>query len=149
MRLTFTKLSGGPGHAAAPGVENEAMTPLPPETTSSPHVPLPAGFRAHSGAAGLREEGDDVVVVVTDGPAPASSAVFTRSLFSGPSVVLSRANAASGRARGLVGVAKNANVATGEQGLADARGGRDRAAGAGGGGRAGTLSASPGVTGRR
>ena len=47
--------------------------------------------------------------------------MFTRSLFAGPSVVLSRANAASGRARGVVVVAKNANVATGEQGMADAR----------------------------
>ena len=93
--------------------------------TNEPHaaesVPLPAGFRAHAGSAGLREDGDDVVVVVNDGPTPSSSAVFTRSLFAGPSVVLSRANAASGRARGVVVVAKNANVATGEQGMANAR----------------------------
>lgn len=125
------------------------MTSHAHDAARSLPIPLPAGFRAHSGAAGLREEGDDVVVVVTDGPAPASSAVFTRSLFSGSSVVLSRANAASGRARGLVVVAKNANVATGEQGLADAREVLDRAAGAVGVAPEDMLIASTGVIGRR
>lgn len=112
-------------------------------------TPLPAGFRAHAGAAGLRDSGDDLFVVVNDGPSPASSAVFTRSLFAGPSVVLSRANAASGRARGVVVVAKNANVATGEQGLADAREVLERAAGAVGAAPQDILIASTGVIGRR
>ena len=112
-------------------------------------LPLPPGFRAHSGAAGLRERGDDVFVVVNDGPSPASSAVFTRSLFAGPSVVLSRENAAGGRARGVVVVAKNANVATGEQGLADAREVLQRAAGAVGVAPEEMLIASTGVIGRR
>ena len=112
-------------------------------------TPLPAGFRAHAGAAGLRDSGDDLFVVVNDGPSPASSAVFTRSLFAGPSVVLSRANAASGRARGVVVVAKNANVATGEQGLADAREVLERAAGAVGAAPQDMLIASTGVIGRR
>ncbi|HHX84365.1 MAG TPA: ornithine acetyltransferase, partial [Actinomycetales bacterium] len=112
-------------------------------------VPLPAGFRAHAGAAGLREEGDDVFVAVADGPAVASSAVFTRSLFAGPSVVLSRENAAGGRARGIVVVAKNANVATGEQGLANAREVLERAAAAAGVAPAELLLASTGVIGRQ
>ena len=117
--------------------------------TSPATTPLPAGFRAHTGSAGLREDGDDVVVVVNDGPAPASSAVFTRSLFAGPSVVLSRANAASGRARGLVVVAKNANVATGEQGMANAREVLDRAAASAGVPPEDLLIASTGVIGRQ
>lgn len=111
-------------------------------------LPLPEGFRAHTGAAGLRESGDDVFVVVNDGPAAASSAVFTRSLFAGPSVVLSRANAASLRARGVVVVAKNANVATGEQGMADAREVLERAAAAVGTTPEELLIASTGVIGR-
>lgn len=123
------------------------MTPHP--QSSPPTVPLPAGFRAHAGSAGLREDGDDVVVVVNDGPAPSSSAVFTRSLFAGPSVVLSRANAASGRARGLVVVAKNANVATGEQGMANAREVLERAASSVGVAPADLLIASTGVIGRQ
>lgn len=117
--------------------------------TSPANIPLPAGFRAHTGSAGLREDGDDVVVVVNDGPAPASSAVFTRSLFAGPSVVLSRANAESGRARGVVVVAKNANVATGEQGMANAREVLDRAAAAVGVAPEDLLIASTGVIGRQ
>lgn len=123
------------------------MTPHAAATPAT--VPLPAGFRAHAGAAGLRERGDDVFVVVNDGPSPASSAVFTRSLFAGPSVRLSRQNAASGRARGVVVVAKNANVATGEQGLADARELLERAAGAVGTAPEELLIASTGVIGRR
>ena len=124
------------------------MTP-PNATVAAQTIPLPPGFRAHSGAAGLRERGDDVFVVVNDGPSPASSAVFTRSLFAGPSVVLSRANAASGRARGVVVVAKNANVATGEQGMADAREVLDHAAAAVGAAPEEMLIASTGVIGRR
>lgn len=124
------------------------MTPSTQESAVRP-VSLPAGFRAHSGAAGLRDSGDDVFVVVNNGPTAASSAVFTRSLFAGPSVVLSRANAATGRARGVVVVAKNANVATGEQGLADAREVLERAAAAVGMAPSDLLIASTGVIGRR
>ncbi|MDV7999717.1 bifunctional glutamate N-acetyltransferase/amino-acid acetyltransferase ArgJ [Rhodococcus sp. IEGM 1408] len=112
-------------------------------------IPLPAGFRAHSGAAGLREHGDDVFVVVNNGPSAASSAVFTRSLFAGPSVQLSRENAAGGHARGVVVVAKNANVATGEEGMADAREVLERAARAVGVAPEELLIASTGVIGRR
>ncbi len=53
------------------------------------------------------------------GPAT-SAALFTQSLFAGPSVEVSRARAARGHARAVVVVAKNANVATGEQGRLDA-----------------------------
>ena len=82
---------------------------------------LPVGFRAHTGYAGLRDpgEGDDVAVVLSERPC-ATAAVFTQSLFAGPSVTLSRSRAASGRARAVVVVAKNANVATGAQGARDA-----------------------------
>ena len=125
----------------------DGMTPTTAHTPAS--LPLPEGFRAHSGAAGLRERGDDVFVVVNDGPSPASSAVFTQSLFAGPSVVLSRANAASGRARGVVVVAKNSNVATGEQGMTDAREVLEHAAAAVGMAPEDLLIASTGVIGRR
>lgn len=125
------------------------MNAIRTATASSGPTPLPAGFRAHAGAAGLREEGDDVVVVVNDGPSPASSAVFTRSRFAGPSVVLSRENAVGGRARGVVVVAKNANVATGEQGMADAREVLEHAAAAVGAAPGEMLIASTGVIGRR
>lgn len=53
------------------------------------------------------------------GPAT-SAALFTKSLFAGPSVEVSRARAVTGHARAFVVVAKNANVATGAQGRLDA-----------------------------
>ncbi|MBB0992092.1 ornithine acetyltransferase, partial [Dietzia sp. SLG510A3-30A2] len=42
------------------------MTP-PNAAVAAQTIPLPPGFRAHAGAAGLRERGDDVFVVVNDG----------------------------------------------------------------------------------
>lgn len=76
----------------------------------------PRGFQVHTASAGLADDGrDDFTAVVSEVPA-VSSAVFTRSRFAGPSVVLSRAAAASGRARGYVVLARNANVATGKEG---------------------------------
>ena len=49
-----------------------------------------------------------------------AAGVFTRSRFSGPSVTLSRAHLADGRARAVVVISKNANVATGAVGGAHA-----------------------------
>ncbi|HET6875307.1 MAG TPA: bifunctional glutamate N-acetyltransferase/amino-acid acetyltransferase ArgJ [Acidimicrobiales bacterium] len=83
-------------------------------------VPLPQGFVAHTARLGLREEGDDFALVMSTG-ACVSAGVFTQSLFAGPSVTLSRPRAASGRARAVAVVAKNANVANGPGGLADAQ----------------------------
>ena len=81
---------------------------------------LPTGFIAHTGRAGLRDEdGDDLAVIVSTRPC-SSAGLFTQSRFEGPSVTLSRPRAASGRARAIVVIAKNANVANGPQGLRDA-----------------------------
>ncbi len=68
---------------------------------------------------GIKDDTDDFVVVCSDRPTTAA-AVFTRSSFAGPSVVVSRQHAADGMARAVVVVSKNANVATGAQGLANA-----------------------------
>jgi glutamate N-acetyltransferase/amino-acid N-acetyltransferase len=82
-------------------------------------IPLPTGFVAHTGHAGLRDDGDDLAVIFSQGPC-VSSGMFTRNLFEGPSVTLSRARAAAGVARAVVVIAKNANVANGAQGRQDA-----------------------------
>lgn len=84
-----------------------------------PAVPLPPDFIAHVGELGLRQTGPDFALVMSTRPCT-SAGVFTQSLFSGPSVTLSRPRAAAGRARAVAVVAKNANVANGPQGLADA-----------------------------
>ena len=83
-------------------------------------VPLPRGFRAHVANVGIKDDTDDFVVVTSDVGCNAT-AMFTRSRFAGPSVVVSRDHAGDGRLRAVVVVSKNANVATGEQGLANAR----------------------------
>lgn len=80
---------------------------------------LPSGFAAHVANVGIRDATDDFVVVASDRPCT-SAAVFTRSRFAGPSVVLSRLHAAGGDLQVVVAVSKNANVATGARGAADA-----------------------------
>jgi glutamate N-acetyltransferase/amino-acid N-acetyltransferase len=83
-------------------------------------LPLPLGFRAHVANIGIKDDTDDLVVVAAEGSST-SAAVFTRSSFAGPSVLLSRDHAVHGRARAVVVISKNANVATGAQGAANTR----------------------------
>jgi glutamate N-acetyltransferase / amino-acid N-acetyltransferase len=81
---------------------------------------LPAGFACHVDNIGIKDDTDDFVVITADHRCPADG-VFTRSRFAGPSVLVSREHVADHQARAVVVVSKNANVATGAQGLADAR----------------------------
>jgi glutamate N-acetyltransferase/amino-acid N-acetyltransferase len=82
-------------------------------------IGLPTGFSAYVGNIGIKDASDDFVVIASEVPAVAA-AVFTKSRFAGPSVLISRAAVADRRLRAFVVVAKNANVATGPQGRADA-----------------------------
>ncbi|MFR9799923.1 bifunctional glutamate N-acetyltransferase/amino-acid acetyltransferase ArgJ [Streptomyces sp. MS06] len=88
----------------------------------------PKGFRGVTRNMGLKDAEDDFAVVVSEVPAR-SAAVFTRSRFAGPSVVLSRESAPGRRARGMVVLSRNANVATGEAGRDNAVEVRRRVAG--------------------
>jgi len=81
---------------------------------------LPKGFGAYVANIGIKDTTTDFVVVAADSVCPAAG-VFTQSRFSGPSVRVSRENIVSQSARAVVVISKNANVATGEQGLTDAR----------------------------
>ena len=81
---------------------------------------LPAGFRAYVANVGIKDTTDDFVVVAADTPCPAVG-VFTTSSFSGPSVIVSREHLTSPSAQAVVVISKNANVATGDEGLANAR----------------------------
>ncbi len=82
-------------------------------------TPLPLGFRCHVANVGIKDDTLDFVVVAADVPC-AAAGLFTRSHFAGPSVRVSRRHVANGSARAVVVTSKNANVATGNQGLADA-----------------------------
>ena len=108
----------------------------------------PRGFRVHVGNCGIKDGRDDFAVLASDVPASVS-AVFTRSRFAGPSVTLSRTGRADGRARAIVALSGNANVATGAGGLADAREVRGAVAGALGATDEQVIIASTGLIGQR
>ncbi|MDG2111691.1 MAG: bifunctional glutamate N-acetyltransferase/amino-acid acetyltransferase ArgJ [Actinomycetota bacterium] len=80
---------------------------------------LPQGFSVHVANMGVKDDSDDVMVLATQRDATVAG-VFTKSRFSGPSVVLSREHVADGRASAVIVVSKNANVATGAEGAANA-----------------------------
>ncbi|MFI8366974.1 bifunctional glutamate N-acetyltransferase/amino-acid acetyltransferase ArgJ [Streptomyces sp. NPDC085466] len=80
---------------------------------------VPQGFRSYTANMGLKDVAHDFAVVVSEVPA-VSAAVFTKSRFAGPSVVLSREDTDRHRSRGMVVVSRNANVATGKVGAAHA-----------------------------
>ena len=80
---------------------------------------LPRGFRAHVANIGIKDDTTDFALVVGD-EACAASAVFTQSRFAGPSVLLSRDHVANGSIRAVAVISKNANVAVGPDGHADA-----------------------------
>ncbi len=80
---------------------------------------LPAGFTCHVTNVGVKDRSDDFVVIAAARSVPAAG-MFTKSRFVGPSVTISRDHVASGSARAIVVVSKNANVANGETGRRDA-----------------------------
>ena len=81
---------------------------------------LPLGFSARVANIGIKDSTDDFTLVYADAVC-AAAGVFTQSRFAGPSVMVSRENLANNSARGVVVISKNANVATGEEGMSNAR----------------------------
>jgi len=80
---------------------------------------VPAGFVVHVANVGVKDDTDDLVVIAAASPVPATG-VFTRSRFVGPSVTVSQEHLVDGAAQAIVILSKNANVATGASGRADA-----------------------------
>jgi len=83
-------------------------------------ISLPQGFRAHVTNVGIKDTTDDFTLVVADASC-AAAGLFTQSRFAGPSVLVSREHVADGKALGVVVISKNANVATGVEGMNNAR----------------------------
>ena len=77
---------------------------------------LPLGFSSFVTNVGVKDSTKDFTVVMADGPCSAAG-VFTQSRFAGPSVVISRRNVTNLSAQAVVVISKNANVATGEEGM--------------------------------
>ncbi|MYJ57505.1 MAG: bifunctional glutamate N-acetyltransferase/amino-acid acetyltransferase ArgJ [Chloroflexi bacterium] len=79
------------------------------------------GFSACGFTAGIKESGlPDLALMVSDRPATAA-AVYTQNQSTAAPVHISKAHTANGSLRAAVVNSGNANCATGEQGLADAR----------------------------
>ncbi|HVU68183.1 MAG TPA: bifunctional glutamate N-acetyltransferase/amino-acid acetyltransferase ArgJ [Ktedonobacteraceae bacterium] len=80
----------------------------------------PRGFRSCVKNVGIRDETLDFTVIASQVPA-AAAGVFTQSRFCGAAIPVGRAHVANGQLQAFVINSKNANVATGEQGLANIR----------------------------
>ncbi|MCY3558050.1 MAG: bifunctional glutamate N-acetyltransferase/amino-acid acetyltransferase ArgJ [Chloroflexi bacterium] len=79
------------------------------------------GFSACGFTAGIKESGlPDLALLVSDRPA-STAAVYTQNQSTAAPVHISKAHTANGSLRAAVVNSGNANCATGEQGLADAR----------------------------
>ena len=83
-------------------------------------VHLPLGFHSYVANIGIKDSTDDFTLVVADETC-AAAGVFTQSRFAGPSVLVSREHIANLSARAVVVISKNANVATGAEGMSNAR----------------------------
>ena len=81
---------------------------------------LPQGFGAYVSNIGIKDATQDLTFVVAESIC-AAAGVFTQSRFAGPSVVVSRENIVGNSARAVVVISKNANVATGAEGMSNAR----------------------------
>ena len=83
-------------------------------------VHLPLGFHSYVANIGIKDSSDDFTLVVADATC-AAAGVFTQSRFAGPSVLVSREHITSLSARAVVVISKNSNVATGAEGMNNAR----------------------------
>ncbi len=80
---------------------------------------LPQGFALHVGNVGIKDDTNDLMVLTCDSHSSAAG-VFTQSRFAGPNIEISKQNIATGVAKAIAVVSKNANVATGETGRSNA-----------------------------
>jgi glutamate N-acetyltransferase / amino-acid N-acetyltransferase len=86
-----------------------------------PETPrFPRGYRCASRNCGIKEEGRDLSLFVSEVDA-AAAAIFTRNRFPGAPIVLGRETIRAGILRAIVVNSRVSNVATGEAGLVSAR----------------------------
>ncbi|MDX6640512.1 MAG: glutamate N-acetyltransferase / amino-acid N-acetyltransferase [Solirubrobacteraceae bacterium] len=85
-----------------------------------PEGGLPAGFRAAGVAAGLKDSGRDVALIVSDAPQTTSAARFTASGVQAAPVLVTRERCRLDALRAIAANSGNANAATGRPGLDEA-----------------------------
>ncbi len=82
---------------------------------------MPRGYRAGGTIAGIKESGlPDLAMLVSEAPA-AAAAMFTRNVVKAAPLIVNQGQMADGRIQAVVVNSGNANCATGERGIADAR----------------------------
>jgi glutamate N-acetyltransferase / amino-acid N-acetyltransferase len=81
---------------------------------------FPRGFRCASRNCGIKPTGPDLSLFASDADA-AAAAVFTRNRFPGAPIIVGREIIRSGMLRALVVNSRVSNVATGDEGVANAR----------------------------
>jgi glutamate N-acetyltransferase/amino-acid N-acetyltransferase len=92
------------------------------KTLPDGHVTTPAGFRAGAASAGIKSYAQsalDLGILASDADCVAAG-TFTRSTVKGAPVLVTQRHLGDRKARGIVVNSGCANVATGEQGIADA-----------------------------
>ena len=102
--------------ARRPTFFRSRWTELPVHAGELPDHELPAGFRAAGVAAGIKKEGLDVAVLVSDGPDTVSAARFTTNARVGAPVIVSR-QADLGGLRAVAANSGCSNVGDGQRGL--------------------------------
>ncbi|MEN9790560.1 MAG: hypothetical protein RLZZ63_218 [Gemmatimonadota bacterium] len=89
-------------------------------TAFHPTARFPRGFRCASRNVGLKPEAKDLTLFVSAVDA-AAAAVFTRNHFPGAPIIVGRETIRGGVLRAIIANSKVSNVATGAQGVANAR----------------------------
>lgn len=89
--------------------------------TQAPTLPAyPQGYLSLAKNIGIKDDTLDFTVIYSTARA-AAAGVFTQSLFCGAPVIVGRENLADGHLQAIVVNSKNANVATGQKGVANSR----------------------------
>lgn len=81
---------------------------------------MPEGFKCGSKNCGIKDEGNDLSIFVSDVPASAAG-VFTKNLFPGAPVILGREIIKQGELRAIIVNSKVSNVGTGTKGIENAQ----------------------------
>ena len=113
--------------AAPPTFFRSRWVERPAQVSELEPTALPAGFRAAGAAAGIKPEGLDVALLVSDEGETTSAARFAESALLGAPVAVTAEGALDGL-RAVVANSGNANVADGRRGLDTARASQQLAA---------------------
>jgi glutamate N-acetyltransferase/amino-acid N-acetyltransferase len=116
MSAAAAESGAPPGGGAPAGFFRSRWIDRPAHAAELESTALPAGFRAAGVAAGLKPEGLDVGVLLSDEPATTSAARFTTNARVGAPVIVSR-QAALDRLRAVVANSGGSNTGDGQRGI--------------------------------